>query len=70
MKANWQKLVLASSGYRELGMFDDAADALEEIDPDYKIRKAVLSARVDLYMTAKKWDMAAAMAKSPGEGPA
>jgi Flp pilus assembly protein TadD len=62
LKADWQKHVLASSGYRELGMFDDAADALEEIGPEDKTRKEVLSARVDLYMTAKKWDMAAAVA--------
>jgi hypothetical protein len=36
LRANWQKLVLLSSGYRELGMFDDAANALEEIDPENK----------------------------------
>lgn len=43
-------------------MFDDPANALEEIEPKDKTRKEVLSARVDLYMTAKKWDMAAAVA--------
>jgi hypothetical protein len=30
----WQKHVPASSGYLELGMFDDAALALEEIEAD------------------------------------
>ena len=29
LKASWQKQVIASNGYRELGMFDDAANALD-----------------------------------------
>jgi Flp pilus assembly protein TadD len=45
----------------ELGMFDDAALALEEIEPEDKTRNEVLGARVNLYMAAKKWDMAAAV---------
>lgn len=61
-KLDWQKQVLASQGYFELGMFDDAANALEEIEPDDKTRKEVLGARVELYMAAKKWDMAVAVA--------
>ena len=43
-------------------MFDDAALVLEEIAPEDKTRNEVLGARVDLYMAAKKWDMAAAVA--------
>ena len=43
-------------------MFDDAAMVLEEIAPEDKSRKEVLGARVVLYMAAKKWDMAAAVA--------
>jgi Flp pilus assembly protein TadD len=54
--------ILASSGYLELGMLDDAAMALEEIAPEDKSRNEVLGARVVLYMAAKKWDMAAAIA--------
>jgi hypothetical protein len=50
--------VLASSGYRELGMFEDAAQALEEIEPEDKTRNEVLYARVDIYLAAKKWNMA------------
>ena len=45
-----------------LGMFDDAALALEEIEPEDKTRTEVLGARVALYIAAKKWDMAAAVA--------
>jgi lipopolysaccharide biosynthesis regulator YciM len=41
---------------------DEAADALEEIEPENKTRKEVLGARVELYMSSKKWDMAAAVA--------
>jgi predicted Zn-dependent protease len=62
LKASWQKQVTASNGYRELGMFDDAANALEEIEPEDKTRDEVLYARVDIYLAAKKWDMAAAVA--------
>ena len=43
-------------------MFDDAAMVLEEIAPEDKTRNEVLGARVNLYMVAKKWDMAAAVA--------
>jgi tetratricopeptide (TPR) repeat protein len=60
LKADWQRHVLASSGYLELGMFDDAAMVLEEIA--HKNRNEVLGARVNLYMAARKWDMAAAVA--------
>jgi hypothetical protein len=62
LKSDWQRHVLASSGYLELGMFDDAAMVLEEIAPEDKNRNEVLGARVNLYMAAKKWDMAAAVA--------
>ena len=44
-------------------MFDDAALALEEIEPEDKTRAEVLGARVALYVTAQKWDMAAAVAR-------
>jgi hypothetical protein len=34
LKSDWQRHVLACSGYLELGMFDDAALALEDIAPE------------------------------------
>ena len=52
------KTVLASNGYRELGLFEDAAQALEEIEPEDKTRNEVLCARIDIYLAAKKWNMA------------
>ena len=48
--------MLASNGYRELGLFEDAAQALEEIEPEDKIRNEVLYARIDIYLAAKKWE--------------
>jgi Flp pilus assembly protein TadD len=62
LNSDWQRNVLASSGYVELGMLDDAAMALEEIAPEDKTRREVLGARVGIYMAAKKWEMAAAVA--------
>jgi len=35
-------------------MFEDAARALEEIQPEDKTRKEVLGAGLDLYVAAKK----------------
>jgi hypothetical protein len=43
-------------------MFDEAAQALEEIAPEDRTRNEVLGARFNLYSAAKKWDMAAAVA--------
>ena len=43
-------------------MFDAAALVLEEIAPEDKNRTEVLGMRVQLYMAAKRWDMAAAVA--------
>ena len=62
MKPDWQRHVLASSGYLELGMFNEAAQVLEEIESKEKTRNEVLGARVAVYIAAKKWDMAAAVA--------
>ena len=66
--------MIVSCGYRELGMFDDAANALEKIEPEDKTRNEVLYARVDIYLGARKWDMAAAVAshlvKADPENPA
>ena len=60
--------MIAASGYSDLGMFDNAALVLEEIEPEDKTRKEVLGARVDFYMAAKYWDMVAAAAQSSGKG--
>ena len=43
-------------------MFDEAAQVLEEIEPEEKARNEVLGARVDIYIAANKWEMAVAVA--------
>ncbi len=63
VNSNWQRHVLAASGYCELGMFDEAELALEEIDADDKARKEVLAARVDLYMATQKWSLVIEVAR-------
>ena len=40
-------------------MFDDAALALEEINPEDKIRSEVLSARMNIHLASEQWDIAA-----------
>ena len=62
LRSDWQRHVLASSGYLELGMLDDAVLALEEIASEDKTRSEILSARIDIYLAAEKWDMAATVA--------
>ena len=62
MKSDWQRHVLASSGYLERGMLDSAVLVLEEIAPEDRNRNEVLGAPVNLYKAAKKWDMAATVA--------
>jgi tetratricopeptide (TPR) repeat protein len=62
MRGDWQRHVTAATGYVELGMFDDAAAALEGIAPEDKTRTAILGVRLTLYLAAKKWEMAAAVA--------
>jgi Flp pilus assembly protein TadD len=63
VNSNWQRQVLAATGYCELGMFDEAVRALEEIDAEDRGRKEVLGARVDLYMAAQKWSLVAEVAR-------
>ena len=53
MKTDWQRHVLASHSYLELGMFDDAAMVLEEIALEDKTRNEVLGARVGIYMALR-----------------
>jgi predicted Zn-dependent protease len=63
VKSNWQRHVLAATGYCELGMFDEAERTLGEINAEDKGRKEVLAARVDLYMAAQKWSSVAEVAR-------
>jgi cytochrome c-type biogenesis protein CcmH/NrfG len=52
------------SGYLELGMLDEAARILDEIDPKDRRRKEVLHAQLELATAAEQWHRAVATAAS------
>jgi lipopolysaccharide biosynthesis regulator YciM len=58
----WKRHLLASNGYFELGMFDDAAQAIEQIEPENKRRREVLHTAVMVYQGARHWKKAVASA--------
>jgi hypothetical protein len=49
----WQ----AAVGYVELGMFQDANDQLEKIDPFNRAAPEVLAVRLAIYRELKKWEL-------------
>ena len=59
---NWQRQVLASRGYLELGMFEDATRALEQINAEDKMRREVSYAALIVHLAAENWDMAVTIA--------
>jgi lipopolysaccharide biosynthesis regulator YciM len=50
---HWQ----AAVGYVELGMFQDANDQLEKIDPFNRAAPEVLAVRLAIYHGLKKWEL-------------
>jgi hypothetical protein len=61
-KMSWERHVLASKRYLELGMFGDAVQALEEISAKDQRQKEVLYARVLVSLATRNWDMAVPLA--------
>jgi tetratricopeptide (TPR) repeat protein len=59
----WQ----AALGYVELGMFTDAAEELEQIDPFCRAAPEVLAVRVAIYRGLQKWDLLQVVAKKLAE---
>ena len=59
---SWERHVLASKGYLELGMSREAAQALEHISAEDKRHKEVLYTRVVVNLAARNWDMAVTVA--------
>ena len=55
----WQ----AAVGYAELGMFQDANDELEQIDPFNRAAPEVLAVRLAIYGGLKKWELMQQIAK-------
>src|SRR5213596_189042 len=56
---HWQ----AAVGYVELGMFQDANDQLEKIDPFNRAAPEVLAVRLGIYHGLKKWELMREIAK-------
>ena len=55
----WQ----AAVGYVELGMFQEANDQLENIDPFNRAAPEVLAVRLAIYRELKKWELLQQIAK-------
>jgi tetratricopeptide (TPR) repeat protein len=53
----------AAVGYVELGMFQDANDQLENIDPFNRAAPEVLAVRIAVYHGLKKWELMQEVAK-------
>jgi hypothetical protein len=47
----------AAVGYAQLGMFLQANEQLENIDPFNRVAPEVLALRVDIYRGLQKWDL-------------
>jgi tetratricopeptide (TPR) repeat protein len=62
LSAHWQRHVIEASGYIELGMLEQAAEALAKIRQEDEGRDEVRRVRLDLYMAGKQWDLAASIA--------
>ena len=60
---HWQ----AAVGYVELGMFEDANDQLEKIDPFNRAAPEVLAVRLAVYHGLKKWELMREVAKRLAE---
>src|SRR5439155_3623289 len=47
----------AAVGYTQLGLFNEANEQLENIDPFNRVAPDVLALRVDIYRGLQKWDL-------------
>jgi hypothetical protein len=47
----------AASGYAQLGMFLEANEQLEDIDPFNRMTPEVLALRVEIYRGLAKWEL-------------
>ena len=58
-----QKRRQAASGYIQLGMFHEANEELEEIDPYIRAAPEILALRIEIYRGLRKWELMAELAK-------
>ncbi len=54
---------MAAQGYFELGMFEDAANELESLDPEQRGSPRVIAFRVAIYSALKRWTLAEVAAR-------
>src|SRR5215468_141348 len=57
-----QRRILASSGFTDLGLYQEAVDELEEIPEQAKDSLPVLSAWLEVYQSWQKWGEAVSVA--------
>jgi tetratricopeptide (TPR) repeat protein len=62
-----QQRLLSAQGYVELGMFTEANDEIEGIDPFCRCIPTVLATRLEIYNATQKWDLAHVVAKKLAE---
>jgi tetratricopeptide (TPR) repeat protein len=58
-----QKFFEAACGYAQLGMYLDANEELEKVDPYKRAAPEILALRVAIYRGLKKWELMAAISK-------
>lgn len=58
-----QKFFDAALGYAALGMYRDANEELEKIDPFLRAAPEVLALRIEIYRGLEKWELMAELAK-------
>jgi lipopolysaccharide biosynthesis regulator YciM len=52
-----------ASGYVELGMYLDANEQLEKVDPFNRAAPEILALRIEIYQGLEKWELMAEIAK-------
>ena len=62
-----QQYWIAAVGYVELGMFQEANDQLENIDPFNRAAPEVLAVRIAVYQGLKKWNLMREIARRLAE---
>lgn len=60
---SWQRRLLEASGYLDLGMLPEAAEALDAIPGEERVRPEVLLLRVDLHAAGKQWALGMELAR-------
>jgi tetratricopeptide (TPR) repeat protein len=63
LEAENQKHLEAAQGFVELGMFMDANEELEEIDPEVRHLPEILAVRLEIYRALQKWELMQVVAK-------